>query len=70
MLEVHHANSIDRGQAMISGPIEVGNYSGAMSMTSLVAGTTFELRNFPFYLWGTVNYNSTGIGNVALEKRR
>ncbi|XZE20922.1 hypothetical protein SH449x_000814 [Pirellulaceae bacterium SH449] len=42
MLEVHHANSIDRGQAMISGPIEVGNYSGTMSMTSVVAGTTFE----------------------------
>lgn len=41
-VEVHHTNSLAGPDTVSAGPIQVGNFRGAVSQTSLVAGTTFE----------------------------
>ncbi|MEZ6134840.1 MAG: hypothetical protein R3C53_08015 [Pirellulaceae bacterium] len=41
-VEVHHTNSLGAADVITAGPIQVGNFRGSVSQTSLVAGTTLE----------------------------
>ncbi|MDZ4851879.1 MAG: hypothetical protein SGI77_21530 [Pirellulaceae bacterium] len=41
-VEVHQTSSTQDGDIVSAGPFQVGNFSGSTSITSLVAGTTFE----------------------------
>ena len=41
-VEVHQTNSVQDGDLVSAGPFQVGNFSGSTSITSFVAGTTFE----------------------------
>lgn len=42
MLEIHQSIATDDGDIVSAGPFEVGNFDGNGSLTSIVAGTTFE----------------------------
>ncbi|MDZ4852634.1 MAG: hypothetical protein SGI77_25375 [Pirellulaceae bacterium] len=41
-LEVHQTSSTQDGDVVNAGPFQVGNFAGSTSVTSLVAGSTFE----------------------------
>jgi hypothetical protein len=43
MLEIHQSVATDDGDVVSAGPFQVGNFAGNGSLTSIVAGTTFEL---------------------------
>ncbi|MEZ6092317.1 MAG: hypothetical protein R3C05_30810 [Pirellulaceae bacterium] len=40
--EIHHTVSTGDGDIVASGPFQIGNFNGDRSITTLVAGTTFE----------------------------
>jgi hypothetical protein len=42
MLEIHQSVATDDGDVVSAGPFQVGNFAGNRSVTSMVAGTTFE----------------------------
>lgn len=42
MLEVHQTVATGAGDVVSAGPFQIGNFNGNRSITSLVAGTTFE----------------------------
>jgi hypothetical protein len=63
-LELHHTNSINRGETLSAGPFDVGNYAGAVSMTSAVAGTTFEFGQASQLTLGYATPLTGGVGQM------
>lgn len=62
MMEIHHTNSLDRGDIVTAGPFEIGNFDGTVSLTSAVVGTTFEFGQLSNLTVGYATPLTGGVG--------